>query len=117
MKNAIQRFLRYLEIERNCSLLTIRSYKVDLEILVEYFEDTKGACPAPASITPLDLRGFVAALHDAGYAKSSVARRLACMRSFFRFAQREGICEVNPAKPLRNPRRERKLPHFLSDRK
>ena len=114
MQAATKRFLRYLKIERNCSDLTIKSYREDLLILQEYFTDTMGSCPAPGKITPLDLRTYVAALHDAGYAKSSVARRLASLRSFFRFAQREGLCESNPAKPLRNPRRERKLPHFLS---
>lgn len=75
-----------------------------------------GKSPKPAEITPLELRTYVAALHDAGYAKSSVSRRLASLRSYFRFAQREGLCESNPAKPLRNPRRERKLPHFLTNR-
>ncbi len=114
MKEAINRFLRYLLIERNCSEMTIKSYREDLEILIEYLEDTNGSCPSVASITPRDLRAFVAAMHDAGYAKSSVSRKLACLRSFFRFSQREGICDSNPAKPLRNPRRERKLPHFLS---
>jgi integrase/recombinase XerC len=68
----------------------------------------------PASITPLDLRAYVTALHDAGYAKSSVSRKLASMRSFFRFALREGLAAHNPAKPLRNPRPDRKLPHFLT---
>jgi integrase/recombinase XerC len=56
----------------------------------------------------------VAALHEAGYAKSSVARRLASLRTFYKFALREGLAQNNPAKPLRNPRPERKLPHFLS---
>ncbi len=116
MRSAITRFLRYLKIERNCSDLTIKSYGEDLEILVEYLEDVNSSCPSPQSITPLDLRKFVAAMHEAEYAKASVSRRLACMRSFFKFCQREGICETNPAKPLRNPRRERKLPHFLSGR-
>ena len=114
MQNAITRFLRFLKVERNCSDMTIKSYKEDLEVLAEYFEQVNGTVPAPATISPVDLRGFVAALHDAGYAKSSVSRKLACMRSFFKFALREGICTSNPAKPLRNPRPERKLPHFLS---
>lgn len=114
MQNAITRFLRFLEVERNCSEMTIKSYREDLEVLAEYFEQAKGTVPAPDTITPVDLRGFVAALHDAGYAKSSVSRKLACLRSFFKFAVREGICDSNPAKPLRNPRPERKLPHFLS---
>jgi integrase/recombinase XerC len=76
--------------------------------------ESYGRAPDPAEITSLDLRGYVAALHEAGYAKTSVARRLASLRSFFRFAQREGLADANPAKPLRNPRPDRKLPHFLS---
>ncbi len=62
----------------------------------------------------VELRGYVAALHEAGYAKSTIARRLASLRSFFRFGQREGWTKANPAKPLRNPRKSRSLPHFLS---
>ena len=113
MREAVARFLRYLDVERNSSEMTIKSYREDLGILIEYLEDV-GHSLAPDSITPLDLRRYVAALHDAGYAKTSISRRLACMRSFFKFAQREGVCQTNPAKPLRNPRRERKLPHFLT---
>ena len=53
-------------------------------------------------------------MHEAGYAKTTIARRLASLRSFFRFGQREGWTKSNPAKPLRNPRKGRSLPHFLS---
>ena len=116
MQRTIDRFLRYLKVERNSSELTIKSYREDLSLLIEYFTESKGRVPSPSAITSQDLRTYVAALHDAGYAKSSVSRRLASLRSFFRFAQREGICDSNPAKPLRNPRRDRKLPHFLTNR-
>ena len=114
MQTAIARFLRYLHVERNASDLTVKSYREDLACLVEYLDGVSGRSPEPGAITTADLRGYVAALHEAGYAKSSVARRLATLRSFFRFAQREGLAEHNPAKPLRNPRRDRKLPHFLT---
>ena len=114
MQQTTARFLRYLKIERNSSDYTIKSYREDLEVLIEYFQDTLGRIPTPGELTPQELRTYVAALHQAGYAKTSVARRLASLRSFFRFAQREGLCDSNPAKPLRNPRRERKLPHFLT---
>lgn len=114
MEKASPRFLRFLKVERNASELTIKSYREDLETLIEYLTESMGVSPRPDQITPLDLRTYVAALHEAGYAKSSVARKLASLRSFFRFAQREGLCDSNPAKPLRNPRRERKLPHFLT---
>ena len=114
MLSAVERFLRYLKVERNCSDLTIKSYREDLVSLIEYLEQSLGHPPQAAQITPLDLRTYVVALHEAGYAKSSVSRRLASLRSFYRFAQREGLSSQNPAKPLRNPRRERKLPHFLT---
>ncbi len=114
MQSAISRFLRYMQVERNAADLTVKSYREDLSSLSDYLSESYGQSPAPSEITPLDLRGYVAALHEAGYARSSVSRRLASLRSFFRFAQREGLCANNPAKPLRNPRRERKLPHFLS---
>lgn len=114
MIKSIERFLRYLKVERNASEFTIKSYREDLVTLANYLDESLGAMPRPDQITPMDLRTFVAALHEAEYAKSSVARKLASLRSYFRFCQREKLCDSNPAKPLRNPRRERKLPHFLS---
>lgn len=114
MQKTSERFLRYLRIEKNASDYTIKSYREDLEILIEWFQDTTGRIPEVGSLTPQDLRTYVAALHKADYAKTSVSRKLASLRSFFRFALREGLCDSNPAKPLRNPRRERKLPHFLT---
>ncbi len=116
MIRSIERFLRYLKVERNASGFTIKSYREDLTSLATYLEESLGAMPRPDQITPLDLRTFVAALHEAEYAKSSVARKLASLRSYFRFCQREKLCDTNPAKPLRNPRRERKLPHFLTSK-
>ncbi len=115
MRDAIDRFLQFLRVERNASLYTTKSYREDLVALADYLsEGNGGACPQPAAITVLDLRGYVAALHEAGYAQTTVARRLASLRSFFRFGQREGWSKTNPAKPLRNPRKSRSLPHFLS---
>jgi integrase/recombinase XerC len=114
MQTAIARFLQYLVVERNASPLTIKSYREDLTALVEYLTDDRGNLPAPGAISTLDLRGYIAALAEAGYAKTTMARRLASLRSFFRFGQREGWTKANPAKPLRNPRKPRSLPHFLS---
>ncbi len=114
MRPAIDRFLRFLEVERNAAPLTIKSYREDLSSLDGYLNDCFGRETEPREISPVDLRGYVSALHDAGYAKTSVARRLASLRTFFKFAQREGLADSNPAKPLRNPRPDRKLPHFLS---
>lgn len=114
MQTAAARFLRFLSIERNASPLTIKSYGEDLTALIDYLTQSYGRSPAPGEITSLDLRGYVAAMHDAGYAKTSVARRTASLRTFFKFCMREKLSGSNPAKPLRTPRKDRKLPHFLS---
>ncbi|MBN2473505.1 MAG: tyrosine recombinase XerC [Pirellulales bacterium] len=115
MHTAIARFLQYLRVERNASQLTTKSYEEDLTALADYLAEARGGpCPRPGEITVLELRGYVAALHEAGYANTTIARRLASLRSFFRFGQREGWTKTNPAKPLRNPRKGRSLPHFLS---
>jgi len=114
MRAVVDRFLRYLRVERNAAELTLKSYREDMLALEEYLRDARGGEPEAAAISTMDLRGYVAAMHEAGYAKSSIARRLASLRSFFRFAQREGHVSANPAKPLRNPRPERVLPHCLT---
>jgi integrase/recombinase XerC len=114
MQAAVIRFLKYLRVERNASELTIKSYSEDLEALVQYLTEFEGRTPAPGEVGTVALRGYIAALHEAGYAKTTIARRLASLRSYFRFGQREGWTTSNPAKPLRNPRKARALPHFLS---
>lgn len=114
MRGEITQFLRYLDAERNASELTIKSYREDLLDLSDFLVEQLGGDKAPGDITPRDLRGYLAALHEAGYARTSISRKLASLRSFYRFAQRREMTDTNPAKPLRNPRGTRKLPHFLS---
>jgi len=114
MQRELAQFLQYLRVERGASPHTIKSYREDLTALAEYLADEAGSAPAPGNITTVELRGFVSALHEAGYAKSSISRRLASVRSFLRFGQREGWSKANPAKALRNPRKSHKLPHYLS---
>ncbi|MFM8414134.1 MAG: tyrosine recombinase [Planctomycetota bacterium] len=107
-----ERFLRYLAAERGASPLTIKSYREDLLQFEEFLESA--GCRTPAEATSPILRRFAAGLHAAGYAASTVARKLASLRSFYAFGQREGWVRTNPAKPLRSPRRPRKLPRFLT---
>ena len=114
MQREISQFLRYLHVERGSSPHTVKGYREDLGSLIEYFTEADGSCPDPASITAVELRGYLSALHEAGYAKTSIARKLASLRSFYRFGQREGWVDSNPGKALRNPRKGRKLPHFLT---
>ena len=114
MQSATRAFLNYLKIERNASELTTKSYADDLAHICEFFQEQTGAIPDPRNVDVGILRSYVSYLHECGYARTTVARRLACLRSFFRYCNREGFCDTNPAKPLRTPRAGRKLPHFLT---
>ncbi|HAA62901.1 MAG TPA: tyrosine recombinase XerC [Planctomycetaceae bacterium] len=114
MQAAIDGFLRYLRIERNASPLTLKSYGEDLSMLVEHFRSSEGRLPAPSAVSIGQLRAYVASLHERGYARSTVARRLASLRSFFEYCRRERLAESNPARALRTPRQGRRLPHFLT---
>jgi integrase/recombinase XerC len=109
---AIERFLRYLAAERGGSPLTVKAYREDLLQLEEFL--VSAGCRSPGEASSMILRRFASGLHAAGYAASTVARKLASMRSFYTFGQREGWVRSNPAKPLRSPRRPRKLPKFLT---
>ncbi|HAB13741.1 MAG TPA: tyrosine recombinase XerC [Planctomycetaceae bacterium] len=114
MQAAIDGFLRYLRIERNASPLTLKSYGEDLSMLVEHFRSSEGRLPDPSDVSIGQLRAYVASLHERGYARSTVARRLASLRSFFEYCRREHLSESNPARALRTPRQGRRLPHFLT---
>ncbi|MEL7337330.1 MAG: site-specific integrase, partial [Planctomycetota bacterium] len=114
MNRQIAQFLRYMATERNASTLTIKAYREDLLGMTEWLEAEHGAAPALDVIDPQILRQFQTALQQAGYARTTISRKLASLRSFFRYAQRQRWVTNNPAKPLRNPRRTRKLPHVLS---
>jgi integrase/recombinase XerC len=114
LHSEIAQFLRFLDVERNASDLTIKSYREDLVDMADFLSNEGTKKVVPRDVTPVELRGYVAALHDAGYARTSIARKLASLRSFYKFAIRQGMAETNPAQPLRNPRGQRKLPHFLT---
>lgn len=108
----IDRFLGAMVAERGCSPFTVKSYREDLLQLAEFL--ASAGCRSPGDATSTILRRFAGGLHAAGYASATVARKLASTRSFYAFGQREGWVRTNPAKPLRGPKRARKLPKFLT---
>ncbi len=114
MHAAIDGFIRSLRIERNASPLTLKSYSEDFNSFLDYLQDRVGHVPEPAKVDVSVLRGYVAYLHECQYARATIARRLASLRSFFRYCSREKLTTSNPAKALRTPRAGRKLPHFLT---
>ena len=115
MQAAIPAFLRHLERERNASPATVRAYGEDLAQLAAYLERELGHPPRPAEVDHLLIRGFLADLHQRGLRKVSSARKLAALRTFFRWLCREGVLEKNPARLLLTPRRERRIPSVLDE--
>jgi integrase/recombinase XerC len=104
----IDRFLRYLEVEKGVSAHTLRAYRKDLEVFY-------GAVnTAPENIDVIDVRGFIAGQIKQGLNKTTVSRRLSSIRSFFKFLYREGFIRSNPAKLVSNPKLQKLLPRFLS---
>jgi len=109
---AVERFLTFMAAEKSASPHTLKGYREDLLQCGEFL--TSAGCRRPADATSVLLRRYAAALHASGYAASTVARKLASMRSFYRFGQREGWVAANPARPVKSPRRTRPLPSFLT---
>jgi integrase/recombinase XerC len=116
MEEALAEYLRHLALEKNASAHTVKSYREDLTQAVEFFKGRLAGGPSePSRLTTRLLRAYLAWLHEQGYAKTTVARRLAAVRSWLRFLCRQGTLATNPADGLRGPRQDRKLPHFLSE--
>ncbi|HXI03931.1 MAG TPA: site-specific integrase, partial [Candidatus Saccharimonadales bacterium] len=110
-------FLAYLRDQRNCSGATVRAYASDLEQFSAYLrERSPSLLRQPSKIDPLTVRAFLGWLHEQGESRTSIARKLSCVKSFFKYMVREGRLPENPARPVRAPRQERKLPRLLGER-
>jgi integrase/recombinase XerC len=114
MDSAVKKFLVYLRSVRNSSPNTIRSYQIDLEQFLAFLTPPRTAMPAPQDVTHVMIREFVAHLHDRKLQKSSIARKLAAIRSFFKFAVREGIVVRSPARMVATPKLPKRIPSVLS---
>jgi integrase/recombinase XerC len=116
MEAALAEFLRHLSLEKNASAHTVKSYREDLTQALEFFRGKLvGRTPEPGMLTTRLLRAYLAWLHEQGYAKTTIARRISSVRSWCRFLCRQGTLAVNPADGLRGPRQDKTLPHFLSE--
>ncbi len=114
MREAIDRFLHHLRYEKNASRHTLRNYASDLEQFYAYLKPPGGEAPSLAEIDHLLIREYLGSLHDQKLEKSSIARKLAALRSFFRYAVREGRIAQNPAQLVSTPSVPRRLPTVLT---
>ena len=116
MEDAIKAFVMYLQVERNASHETVRNYRSDLHQLARSLRQTKHeTLPIHIdTVTGDDIRAYLHSLDQQGEKASSLARKLACLRSFFRFLVREGQLRKNPTENLRSPKLPKPLPRVLT---
>ncbi len=126
----VERFLEYLESERHFSAHTARCYAADLDQFIRFLTSGQAAAQAGRNgstagpdaqemdrllleMTTDRVREFLAYLRDRNYCKSTVARKLATLRSFYKFLVRRGYLQDNPVASIRTPKQEKRLPKCL----
>jgi integrase/recombinase XerD len=109
LKDHIKDFLEFIKVERGYSGNTTKSYKKDLDQFLRFARDRK--------LKEIDrdlIKSFLEHLYDEGYSVSSTERKLACLKSFFRYLVREGEIEADPTSDIKLPKKAKRLPKALS---
>ncbi|MEX0691129.1 MAG: tyrosine recombinase XerC [Gemmatimonadales bacterium] len=112
----IPAFLEYLEKERNDSPHTVTAYRRDLEAFSAFADTYFGDAWTWEQVDRLTLRSFMGELRRRGLAKRSVARSISALRTFYGFLMERSDVQVNPAKALRLPKAEKRLPAVMDRR-
>jgi integrase/recombinase XerC len=115
--NEIGQFLDYLTYERNVSGNTISAYRDDLESFIgflcnDYFSMARDQIEL-GRVDHLAVRSYLAHLSRRKLARTSVARHLSALRTFFKYLVREGVVEANPARTVSSPKKEKHLPSVM----
>ncbi len=119
MESALQNFLLYLRVEKNYSVHTLRNYQSDLRQFAKFMRQRvkesarqDSTHMSPDTVGYLDVRAYLASLFRRN-AKSSVARKLSALRSFFDYLVRQGEVRLNPADMVATPKMGKVIPDFL----
>jgi len=108
MRRFIDKFINYLKVEKNASEHTIKNYAIDLDAFSLFLGEKD-----VSEVDHLVLRRFLAEMRSKSYSKRTIARKLASLRSFFKFLFREGYIKSNPVTAISSPKLDKKLPKFL----
>lgn len=112
----IDRYVAYLQYERNASPHTIRNYRSDLEQFRDFLaEGQPGAKVKIESVDAVRIRAYLAHLFAAEKKKASIARKLAALRAFFKFLEREKALAKNPASDVSTPKLDKTLPRIMTE--
>lgn len=108
---ALQQFIRYVQLEKNFSVHTVREYESDLRSFLEFLQ-VEGV-HALSDVDYVHARLYITKLYDAGQARTSISRKISSIRSFFRFLNREYSIDDAPLRSLYHPKKEERLPSFF----
>ncbi len=112
MQEVFNKYINYLEVERNASPYTVRNYTTDL---LDFFQFLKAK--GVSSLKEVDkhtLRDYLSHLMERGFVKASITRKLSAIRSFYRYLLREEIISTSPVATTSSPKLDRRLPSFLT---
>lgn len=112
LQACIEEYLDYLSVERNLSNNTLQAYRRDLRDYTDFL--AKRHICEPDAVARRDAEDFVAAKRKAGYAGSSVERALSSVKGLHRFMAREGLAQTHPTSTIKLPKKEERLPDFIS---
>src|ERR1700722_6682156 len=118
MTDHLRAFLRFLRLNRNLSVHTVRAYESDLSQFLGHAAARLGLKRSALVAANLDrsaLRGFLAHLHEAGQSRATAARKLSAARTFLRYLRREGLIDSDPGALIATPKREVRMPAHLSE--
>jgi len=112
MQEVFNKYIDYLQAEKNASAYTVRNYT---DALLEFFTYVRGqGIDSLREVNKQTIRGYLSHLMAQGFAKSSIARKLSAIRSFYRYLLREELVQVSPAATTASPKLDRRLPSFLT---
>ena len=112
MQEVFNKYIDYLQAEKNASAYTVRNYT---DALLEFFTYVRGqGIDSLREVDKQTIRGYLSQLMAQGFAKSSIARKLSAIRSFYRYLLREELVQVSPAATTASPKLDRRLPSFLT---
>ncbi len=109
-KRYLQEFKLYIEVERNFSKHTVTAYSADILSFIVWLKDRN-----IKDVTYNTIREYLLYIQQFNYSKTTTARKIASLRTFYRFLYRERVIETNPALGIHSPKRGKSLPEFLTE--
>ena len=111
----VRKFLQYLAVEKNTSALTVKNYGADIAVFIEFLKTRYSGGFNWNDISVPDIRSYLAEMNGKKYARTTIARRISALRSFYKYLQRESRVKQNPFVKVRTPKLEKHLPVFLEE--